>query len=74
MYRIARRDEGGIHFDIVMTLTAPGCGMGNVLADDIRRKLLGIDDIRYVGVDVVFEPPWDRSRMSDAAQLQLGLF
>ncbi len=57
-----------------MTLTAPGCGMGNVLADDIRRKLLGIDDIRYVGVDVVFEPPWDRSRMSEAAQLQLGLF
>ena len=74
MYRIARRDEGGIHVDIVMTLTAPGCGMGNVLADDIRRKLLGIEDIRYVGVDVVFEPPWDRSRMSEAAQLQLGLF
>ncbi len=74
MYRIARRDEGGIHVDIVMTLTAPGCGMGNVLADDIRRKLLGIDDIRYVGVDVVFEPPWDRSRMSEAVQLQLGLF
>lgn len=67
-------EEGGYRVDIRMTLTAPGCGMGEVLASDVRRKLLSIRDIRAVDVDVVFDPPWDRAMMSEAAKLELGLF
>lgn len=66
-------EEGGYNVMITMTLTAPGCGMGDVLASDIRRKVSGIRDVRLVTVDVVFDPPWDRSRMSEAAQLQMGM-
>lgn len=66
--------EGGFHVKIVMTLTSPGCGMGNVLATDVRRKLLMIRGVYAVDVDVVFDPPWDRSRISEAAQLQMGIY
>lgn len=58
---------------IKMTLTAPGCGMGPVLANDAKQKLLGILTIIDAEVEIVFDPPWDQSRMSDAAKLQLGM-
>lgn len=58
---------------IKMTLTAPGCGMGPVLVGDIEEKLKMIAGINEVKVEVVFDPPWDRSKMSEAAKLQLGL-
>lgn len=58
---------------ITMTLTAAGCGMGAVLADDIRRKVLSVPGIDLVDVKVVFEPPWSREMMSEAAKLQLGM-
>lgn len=70
---ISPSDEGGNIVQITMTLTAPGCGMGDVLAADIRQKLLSIRGVRHVTVDVVFDPPWDRSKISEAAQLQLGI-
>ncbi len=57
-----------------MTLTAPGCGIGPVLVDDVRRKLLGTPGVKEAEVDLVFDPPWDPSRMSEAARLQLGFF
>jgi metal-sulfur cluster biosynthetic enzyme len=56
-----------------MTLTAPGCGMGPVLAGDVRIKLLAIPGIRDANVEVVFDPVWDRAMMSEAARLQLGM-
>jgi probable FeS assembly SUF system protein SufT len=59
--------------EIRMTLTAPGCGMADVLKADVERKLLRLAGIKEVLVEVVFEPPWDPSRMSEAAKLQLGL-
>ncbi|QLH42676.1 MAG: putative Fe-S cluster assembly protein SufT [Coxiellaceae bacterium] len=59
--------------DIQMTLTAPGCGMGPVLAADVKQKLLAIPGIVVAEVNIVFDPPWDQSRMSDAAKLQLGM-
>ena len=58
---------------IVMTLTAPGCGMGPVIADDIKRMLLSQAEIVEAEVEIVFDPPWDRSMMSAAAQLELGM-
>lgn len=67
-------DEGGNHVDITMTLTAPGCGMGPVIVDDVRAKTLAVDNVTDVHVDLVFEPPWDRNMMSDEAKLELGMF
>ncbi|OIO74401.1 MAG: putative Fe-S cluster assembly protein SufT [Zetaproteobacteria bacterium CG1_02_53_45] len=67
-------DEGGNHVDIVMTLTAPGCGMGPFIVDDVRAKTLSVDNVSDVEVELVFDPTWDRSMMSDEARLQLGMF
>jgi probable FeS assembly SUF system protein SufT len=67
-------DEGGNHVDIVMTLTAPGCGMGPFIVEDVRQKVLSVANVTDVNVELTFEPPWDRSMMSDEAKLQLGLF
>lgn len=67
-------DHGKRVAEITMTLTAPGCGMGPFIVEDVRSRvqaLPGIDDVR---IDLVFDPPWDRSMMSDAAKLQLGIF
>ena len=59
--------------EIDMTLTAPGCGMGELLAEEVADKVLALAGVGEVKVDMVFDPPWDRSRMSEAAQLALGL-
>jgi len=58
---------------IKMTLTAPGCGMGPVLASDVKMKVESIAGVRNADVEVVFDPVWDRTMMSDAAKLQLGM-
>lgn len=57
-----------------MTLTAPGCGMGDVIAADARRKILGAPQVSQVHIDTVFDPPWSREMMSEEARLELGLF
>jgi len=67
-------DEGKNHVDILMTLTAPGCGMGPFIVDDVRHKVLSVANVSDVHVELVFDPPWDRSMMSDEAKLQLGMF
>jgi len=59
--------------EIKMTLTAAGCGMGPVLVNEVEEKIRQINGISTVKVELVFEPPWDKSRMSDEAKLQLGL-
>jgi probable FeS assembly SUF system protein SufT len=64
--------EGGHRVHVRMTLTAPGCGIGPVLVDDVRRKVLGVAGVKEADVELVFDPPWDPSRMSDAAKLELG--
>lgn len=58
---------------VKMTLTAPGCGMGDVLIDDARTKLELIPTIIDADVDLVFDPPWNHSMMSDAAKLETGM-
>jgi probable FeS assembly SUF system protein SufT len=64
--------EGGKKIDVKMSMTAPGCGMGNVLKADVENKLSGLPEVKQVNVQVVFDPPWHPGRMSDAAKLQLG--
>ena len=66
-------DGGAYSISIKMTLTAPGCGMGDLLGDEIHEKLLALPQVGEVHLEFVFDPPWDRSRMSEAALLSLGL-
>jgi len=65
--------EGGNKVSVQFTLTAPGCGMGDYLKRDIEAKVAGLPGVGQADVQVVLEPAWDQSRMSDAARLQLGL-
>ena len=65
--------EGGKRADVKFTLTAPGCGMGDVLREDIKGKLLSVPDVKEADVQVVFDPPWSLQMMSDVAKLQLGM-
>ena len=64
--------EGGNKVDVKFTLTAQGCGMGQVLKGDMESKILSLSGVKDVGVEVVFDPPWDPHMMSDAAKLQMG--
>jgi probable FeS assembly SUF system protein SufT len=64
--------EGGHRVDIQMTVTAPGCGMGPVLQEDVRSKVSSVPGVKEAHVDLVWEPPWDQSRMSEVARLELG--
>jgi metal-sulfur cluster biosynthetic enzyme len=59
---------------IDMTLTAPGCGMGPVLVGDVEYRVKKVPNVKDVKVDLVFDPPWSRDRMSDEAQLETGMF
>jgi FeS assembly SUF system protein len=59
---------------IRMTLTAPACPAAQVLPGQVRDKVAGVAGVKDVKVDVVWDPPWDRDRMSEVAKLQLGLF
>ena len=65
--------EGGNRVDIKMTLTAPGCGMGAILQQDVANKIKSVPNVTDANVELVFEPPWDQSRMTEAAKLQAGL-
>ncbi len=65
--------EGGFRVDVKFTLTAPGCGMGPILQSEVRDKVLNLPGVKFANIEVVFEPPWTQSMMSDAAKLQLGM-
>src|SRR5579872_1251467 len=71
--QITPAETGGQKIEIKMGMTAPGCGMGDVLRADIERKLSQLPKVKEVHAQIVFDPPWNPSRMSDAAKLQLGL-
>jgi probable FeS assembly SUF system protein SufT len=64
--------EGGQRVDVQMTVTAPGCGMGQVLVEDVRTKVSSVPGVKEANVELVWEPAWDQSRMTDVARLQLG--
>jgi probable FeS assembly SUF system protein SufT len=65
--------ENSFKADVKMTLTAPGCGMGPMLAQDVQSKLLNLEPINEANVELVWDPPWNQSMMTEAAKLQLGL-
>jgi probable FeS assembly SUF system protein SufT len=65
--------ENNFKADVKMTLTAPGCGMGPVLAQDVQNKLISLEPIDEANVELVWDPPWNQSMMTEAAKLQLGL-
>ncbi len=66
-------EDGRQDVKVKMTLTAPGCGMGPVLASDVKSKIESLPGVRNAEVEVVFDPVWDRTMMSEAAKLQLGM-
>jgi len=65
--------ENSYKAEVKMTLTAPGCGMGPVLAQDVQNKLISLEGVDDVNVELVWEPQWNQSMMTEAAKLQLGL-
>jgi probable FeS assembly SUF system protein SufT len=67
-------EQGGYRVEVRFTLTAPGCGMGDWLAQDIRNKIASVPGVREADVQVVFDPPWHHDMMSEAAKLELGIF
>jgi probable FeS assembly SUF system protein SufT len=72
--RLEQTGEGQHRAEVRMTLTAPGCGMGPVLQQDVSNRLLSIEGIDEANVDLVWDPPWNQGMMTDAAKLQLGLY
>ena len=56
-----------------MTLTAPGCGMGEILVDDVRSKLEMIPTVAEADVELVFDPPWSKHMISDSVLLETGI-
>jgi probable FeS assembly SUF system protein SufT len=71
---VSEADDGTRSVSIKMTLTAPGCGMGEVLVEDVKDKVERIPTVRQALVELVFDPPWNQSMMSEAARLQTGMF
>lgn len=72
IYRIEPTQAGGVEID--MTLTAPGCPVAGEMLNWVRDAVRGIGGINQVIVKLVFDPPWDQSKMSEEAKLELGLF
>jgi len=71
--QIAPLPDGGSRVEVKMTLTAPGCGMGPVLQQDVENKLLAMPGVKEAAAHLVWDPPWSREMLSDAARLELGL-
>ena len=70
---ISNEDGVGSSVAIKMTLTAPGCGMGDMIATEVKQKIEGIQGTSDVNVELVWDPPWDRSMITESARLELGM-
>jgi len=70
--RLEPTEDHGWNAHVAMTLTAPGCGMGDTLVADVKSKVLQVPTLRAAEVELVFDPPWTKDMMSDAAKLQAG--
>ncbi len=70
---VTPNEDGTRTISVKMTLTAPGCGMGEVLVADVKDKVEVIPTVRSADVELVFDPPWSQSMMSEAARLQTGM-
>ncbi len=70
---LEHRDDGSRRVEIRVTLTAPGCGMGDILVEDMRTKLELIPTLDEIDIQLVFDPPWNQTMMSEAARLETGM-
>jgi probable FeS assembly SUF system protein SufT len=70
---VTGNEDGTRTVSVRLTLTAPGCGMGDVLVADVKDKIARIPTVREAQVELVFDPPWNHSMMSEAARLQTGM-
>lgn len=71
IYKIDLQDNGMLNVD--MTLTAPSCPAADFLVEDAQQKLLSVEGIKTVNINLVFEPEWDKDMMSEEAKLELGM-
>ena len=71
---VTANEDGTRTVEVQITLTAPGCGMGEILVEDVRDKIRRIPTVREARVELTFDPPWNQSMMSEAARLQTGMF
>ncbi|MDA0347414.1 MAG: putative Fe-S cluster assembly protein SufT [Verrucomicrobia bacterium] len=67
------QSNGTHHVDVKMTLTAPGCGMGPVIADDARSKIMSLPGVAEANVDIVWDPPWNQDMITEEGRMILGL-
>ncbi|MGC4116064.1 MAG: putative Fe-S cluster assembly protein SufT [Myxococcales bacterium] len=67
-------EGGGSKVHVTMTMTAPGCGMGDIIRDEVLDKLRALPKVKDVQVEIVLDPPWEPSRMSEAARLATGIY
>ena len=70
---IEAKPEGGYRVNVMMTLTAPGCGMGPAIAEDARSKILLVPGVSDADVRITWEPPWNQSMISEEGKMKLGL-
>jgi len=70
---LKKNDQGQREVSIVMTLTAPGCGMGDIIVEDVRSKIEIIPTVSSVDVELTFEPQWNHQMMTEAARLETGM-
>ena len=71
---VKSNEDGTRTVEVEITLTAPGCGMGDVLVEDVKDKVQRIPTVREARVSLTFDPPWNQTMMSEAARLQTGMF
>lgn len=70
---VIKTPEGAYKVDVAMTLTAPGCGMGPVIAEDARSKVVLVPGVTEADVRIVWEPPWNQAMISETGKMELGL-
>lgn len=72
-FKIEDLQEGGKAVEVSMTFTSPMCPMGDLIKKDVERRVETVAGVKKVSVAIAFDPPWDPTRMSEGAKLQLGL-
>ncbi|MBI2513867.1 MAG: putative Fe-S cluster assembly protein SufT [Opitutae bacterium] len=70
---VSKQDDGAHKVDVAMTLTAPGCGMGPVIAEDAKSKILLVPGVSAADVRITWDPPWNQSMISEEGKMKLGL-
>ena len=70
IYKVDVKDDGDVDLD--MTFTAPSCPAAEFILEDVRQKVEGLEGIKSCNVNIVFEPVWDQSMMSEEARVELG--